>query len=303
MAPKDYCLLALTGEACADPLSSFGVVDPRLRLYPRADCPRAGRGGAAAACLARPRRPDEFVRACPAPAGPWSRRRWTAGRACSAWARSGKAMLAISSGTSEVVGIVSRRRLPTPGVIAFPDCEGITLHAGPTQSGGASVAWLAGASGPQRRRDIRARGKQRSCTSRADLPATSCRVNGRRSGTSRRAPPLPASTRSMGAAEALARRPRGRRLFGAPADRGAGELVGRVRDAAAPRRRRRAFRRLVPDSGRRSWTGRSIGSRTSIPAWSAPPYWPVRLRASSPPSKKLAPAWSGPSGRSSRTEP
>ena len=28
MAPKDYCLLALTGEACADPMSSFGVVDP-----------------------------------------------------------------------------------------------------------------------------------------------------------------------------------------------------------------------------------------------------------------------------------
>jgi xylulokinase len=47
------------------------------------------------------------------------------------------------SGTSEIVGIVSRRRVPTPGVIAFPNCEGITLHAGPTQSGGASVAWLA----------------------------------------------------------------------------------------------------------------------------------------------------------------
>ena len=46
------------------------------------------------------------------------------------------------SGTSEVVGIVSRRRLPTPGVIAFPNREGITLSAGPTQSGGAAVAWL-----------------------------------------------------------------------------------------------------------------------------------------------------------------
>jgi xylulokinase len=46
------------------------------------------------------------------------------------------------SGTSEVVGIVFQRRVPTPGVIAFPNCEGLTLHAGPTQSGGASVAWL-----------------------------------------------------------------------------------------------------------------------------------------------------------------
>jgi xylulokinase len=46
------------------------------------------------------------------------------------------------SGTSEVVGIVSRQRVPTPGVIAFPNCEGIMLHAGPTQAGGASVSWL-----------------------------------------------------------------------------------------------------------------------------------------------------------------
>jgi xylulokinase len=47
------------------------------------------------------------------------------------------------SGTSEVGGIVSAARIPTPGVIAFPECEGITLHAAPTQAGGASVAWLA----------------------------------------------------------------------------------------------------------------------------------------------------------------
>ena len=46
------------------------------------------------------------------------------------------------TGTSEVGGIVSRTRVPTPGVIAFPECEGITLHAGPTQAGGASVEWL-----------------------------------------------------------------------------------------------------------------------------------------------------------------
>jgi xylulokinase len=45
------------------------------------------------------------------------------------------------SGTSEILGIVSRQKAPTPGVIAFPECEGITFHAGPTQSGGASIAW------------------------------------------------------------------------------------------------------------------------------------------------------------------
>lgn len=46
------------------------------------------------------------------------------------------------SGTSEILGIVSSRQEAVPGVIAFPRCEGIVLHAGPTQSGGASVEWV-----------------------------------------------------------------------------------------------------------------------------------------------------------------
>jgi xylulokinase len=47
------------------------------------------------------------------------------------------------SGTSEVGGIVSATRNAVQGVIAFPRCENITFHAGPTQSGGASADWLA----------------------------------------------------------------------------------------------------------------------------------------------------------------
>jgi xylulokinase len=47
------------------------------------------------------------------------------------------------SGTSDILGIVSEQKHPTPGVIAFPRCEGITFHAGPTQSGGASLDWAA----------------------------------------------------------------------------------------------------------------------------------------------------------------
>jgi xylulokinase len=46
------------------------------------------------------------------------------------------------SGTSEVLGIVSQNVVATPGVIVFPSYEGIRLHAAPTQSGGASLAWL-----------------------------------------------------------------------------------------------------------------------------------------------------------------
>jgi xylulokinase len=47
------------------------------------------------------------------------------------------------SGTSEVAGLISATRNPVAGVITFPAWRGITLHAGPTQSGGASLDWIA----------------------------------------------------------------------------------------------------------------------------------------------------------------
>ena len=48
------------------------------------------------------------------------------------------------SGTSEVLGLISAARVPTPGVIVFPEWRGLVLHAGPTQAGGAALDWLAG---------------------------------------------------------------------------------------------------------------------------------------------------------------
>ena len=47
------------------------------------------------------------------------------------------------SGTSEVLGLISAQRPGAPGIITFPDWRGLTLHAGPTQSGGASIDWAA----------------------------------------------------------------------------------------------------------------------------------------------------------------
>jgi xylulokinase len=55
--------------------------------------------------------------------------------------RNGDAMY--QSGTSEILGIISSGINPTPGVILFPPYEGIVMHAAPTQSGGAALAWLA----------------------------------------------------------------------------------------------------------------------------------------------------------------
>jgi xylulokinase len=142
MAPKDYCLMKLTGEAGADPLSSFGVVDVNLRYIAELTALVPG----AAERLAPLRGLTETLGRIGAglpgaglPMAMATMDAW-AGMLGAGAARDGDAVYL--SGTSEVGGIVSARRAPTPGVIAFAPCEGITLHAAPTQAGGASVAWL-----------------------------------------------------------------------------------------------------------------------------------------------------------------
>ena len=144
MSPKDYCVLRLTGEAAADAITSVGFVDrhldyltPLLDLVPGAAerlpplqkfTDRAGEVSAAFPCAGTP----------------------VVVGTMDAWGgmfgvgihHPGSAMYL--SGTSEILGIVSPNRVPTPGVIAFPTYDGITLHAGPTQSGGASMMWLGG---------------------------------------------------------------------------------------------------------------------------------------------------------------
>ena len=193
LAPKDYCLLALTGEARADPLSSFGVVDSSLRYIDEliALVPGAAErlppllGPAASAGQIRPGLPAAGRPIATATMDGW------AGMLGVGAVRQGDA--GYLSGTSEVVGIVSRRRLPTPGVIAFPDCEGITLHAARLSQAELRSPGSArfSAAAPKRYRRLRQtallRGARRSF-------CRICKVNGRRSGTSRRAPRLPAST-------------------------------------------------------------------------------------------------------------
>jgi xylulokinase len=166
MAPKDYCLLKLTGETSADPLSSFGVVDSELRLIegliglvPGAlERMPALRGVVEPVGRIRPGLPGAGL-----PVVNTTMDAWT-GMLGAGAAGDGDAVYL--SGTSEVVGIVSRVRVPTPGVIAFPTCEGIKLHAGPTQAGGASVAWLAALLGraPEEISQLAAAGDANSAT-------------------------------------------------------------------------------------------------------------------------------------------
>jgi xylulokinase len=51
------------------------------------------------------------------------------------------------SGTSEIVAIASAERIGAPGIVTFPTAAGLTVNAGPTQSGGDSLHWWGGVIG------------------------------------------------------------------------------------------------------------------------------------------------------------
>ena len=141
LLPKDFCLLRLTGTAVSDPIANVGMVDTALHYID----PLLGLVPGAAARLP-PLATMQSV------AG-----RMAAGEPCAgvpvavgtmdAWGgmfgvgahRPNTAMYL--SGTSEVLGINSATVVPTPGVIVFPATDDITLHAAPTQAGGAAKLW------------------------------------------------------------------------------------------------------------------------------------------------------------------
>ena len=143
LAPKDYCIAKLTGKILTDPMTAFGVVDNHLKLIEPLVALVEG---------AKNRLPE--IAGFTKPAGkirggwPCAGTRIIVG-AMDAWAgflgagaaQDGDAVYL--SGTSEILGLVSKTKVPTPGVIAFPECENLVIHAGPTQSGAASLDWAA----------------------------------------------------------------------------------------------------------------------------------------------------------------
>jgi xylulokinase len=141
LLPKDFCTLELTGEVASDPISAVGLVSrtgyvaPLLDLVPRA------------AELLPPLHDFTHIVGPVKPGLPCAGAPVVVG-AMDAWggmfgvgvAAEGDAML--QSGTSEIAGMVSSTVVPTPGVVLFPPYQGITMHAAPTQSGGAALAWF-----------------------------------------------------------------------------------------------------------------------------------------------------------------
>ncbi len=146
LLPKDHCLRHLTGTVTTDPLSNVGLVGPDLapalgalalvdgaaeRMAPLAP-PSAVIGAVA-------RGPHAGVPVVSGTMDAW------AGLVGACGAREGAA--AWLGGTSEVLGIASARVVPVPGAIVFPACEGVRMHAAPTQSGGDAVRWFDGVTG------------------------------------------------------------------------------------------------------------------------------------------------------------
>ena len=142
LAPKDFCILQLTGVVAADPMTNFGIIDGTLAKVPRLINLVPG----AEARLLPLRGFTEVVgkirKGLPCADIPMVNCTMDAWAGMLGAGVSDQGQCVYLSGTSEILGIVSSRKAPTAGVIAFPECEGVVLHAGPTQSGGASVEWL-----------------------------------------------------------------------------------------------------------------------------------------------------------------
>jgi xylulokinase len=142
LAPKDYCIFKLTGRVVTDPMTCFGIVDQDLQpiqnliaLLPSA----AERLPPIAGFTEIVGRIKDGLPCAGAPVVTSAMDAWS-GLLGAGVSNNGQGLYL--SGTSEILGIVSGKKTPTRGVIAFAPCEGIVLHAGPTQSGGASVEWL-----------------------------------------------------------------------------------------------------------------------------------------------------------------
>lgn len=143
LLPRDFLVARLTGEIVTDPMSSVGLVTPQLDY-----------AGDLIGLLAGARQRlaplhDPLSVAGQMRAGlPFAGTPVVTGM-MDAWASlfglgvasEGQAMYL--SGTSEVLGLISQTMTGTQGVITFPRWAGITLHAGPTQAGGASLDWVA----------------------------------------------------------------------------------------------------------------------------------------------------------------
>jgi xylulokinase len=139
--PKDYCLHHLTGTMATDPLSNIGLTN-RAGYIPEVLALVPGAAERLAPLVAPQTVMGQGLAGGPVadvPVVTGTMDGW-----CALYGAGGSAEGAgvHVSGTSEVLGIAAAKVHPTPGVIVFDDLSGLRLHAGPTQAGGAALAWF-----------------------------------------------------------------------------------------------------------------------------------------------------------------
>jgi xylulokinase len=147
LSPKDYCLRALVGEAVSDPMSNFFVVGLNLAYVD----PLISRVAGARERLPALRLFTDI--AGEIALGSSGKRVPVVVGTMDAWSglfgagvrRAGQGVY--MSGTSEILAVTSARRIGAPGVVTFPTAAGLTVNAGPTQSGGDSLHWWGGVIG------------------------------------------------------------------------------------------------------------------------------------------------------------
>ncbi|HEY0270633.1 MAG TPA: FGGY family carbohydrate kinase [Sphingomonas sp.] len=144
LSPKDFCLRHLTGRWSADPLGCFDLVD-RTGAYVTRLIARVAGAAERLPALAWPRDPMGMAthprfggRAVPFVCGTMDA--W-AGLFGSGAAEPGAG--AYFSGTSEIVMLIDDKPGGAPGVVSFIPLDGWHVHAGPTQSGGDTLRWIA----------------------------------------------------------------------------------------------------------------------------------------------------------------
>lgn len=142
LLPKDYCLRELTGEIVSDPLSNIGLVNLDSCFIPELLDLVPGASERLPVLHDMTEQAGVMKEGLPFAGTPVSVGTMDAWAGLFGCAVTHNEQGCYLSGTSEILGIISSSITPTPGVLIMPPAHDITLHVGPTQSGGASQMWF-----------------------------------------------------------------------------------------------------------------------------------------------------------------
>jgi xylulokinase len=140
LTPKDYCLLKMAGVTATDPISNFCIVGQDLNYIASLIVRVAGAADRLAPLKSITEVVGEIVLGSSpthAPVVTGTMDAWS-GLIGAGVHRQGQGVYI--SGTSEILAATGPR-IGAPGIVTFPQVAGLSVHAGPTQSGGDALRW------------------------------------------------------------------------------------------------------------------------------------------------------------------